>query len=59
MQSELTKIANDTSKDLYLYSELNVRGGDIEQGGCNPWSFFAYTTLFTQELEKTPHSLTM
>jgi len=59
MQTELANIASNVSKDLYLYSELNVRGGGIEQGGCTPWSFFAYTTLFTQELEKTPHSLTM
>ena len=58
MQTELEKIANDSSKDLYLYSELNVRGTRY-QGGCTPWSFFSYTTLFTQALEKKPVGLTM
>ena len=58
MQAELLRIGNDTSKDLYLYSELVVRGNSI-QDRCNPWSFFAYSTLFTQTLVKDPHSLTM
>jgi hypothetical protein len=58
MQAELLRIANDTSKDLYLYSELVVRGNSI-QDRCNPWSFFAYSTLFAQTLVKDPYSLTM
>ena len=58
MQTELLSIANDTSKDLYLYSELVVRGNST-QDRCNPWSFFAYSTLFSQTLVKDPYSLTM
>ena len=58
MQTEILSIANDTSKDLYLYSELVVRG-DSTDDRCNTWSFFAYTTLFTQSLVKDPYSLTM